>query len=198
MVNQSLIEEILKFHPGFSDRELSAGLEFFELKKFKAGDVILKEGEVAEYLFFAIGSITRCYLYNESGNEKTLWMEPEKMFITDFESFIKGAVSKYNLQFYENSDVYLIKRKDLLWLYENYIDWTVLDIRLMEGYHIRTLDLFRIMFRNDAKRNYKFIEQYYSRFLKVAPLKDIASMLNLSTVLLSRIRTGTQTKKIIL
>ena len=197
MVNQSLIEEILKFHTEFSDRELSAGLEFFELKKFKEGDVIIKEGEVAEYLFFPISSITRCYLYDENGNEKTLWMCPEKMFITDFESFIKRAASKHNLQFYENTDVYLIKREDLLWLYENYIDWAVLDIRLMQGYHIRTLDLFGIMFHNNAGRNYKFIEQYYSKFLQVAPLKDIASMLNLSPLMLSRIRSGMKTKKII-
>lgn len=40
-------------------------------------------------------------------------MKPEKMFITDFKSFIKGLPSKYNLQFYENTDVYFIKRKNL-------------------------------------------------------------------------------------
>ncbi|MEO7046681.1 MAG: Crp/Fnr family transcriptional regulator [Ferruginibacter sp.] len=197
MYNQSLIEEILKYHPKFSEKELNAGLEFFELEKFKVRDIIIKQGKVAEYLYFAVSSITRCYLYDENGSEKTLWMEPEKMFITDFESFIKGTASKYNLQFYEKTVVYLIKRKDLLWLYENYKDWAVLGIRLMEGYHIRILGLFEIMFHNDATNNYKFIEQYFSRFLKVAPLKDIASMLNLSPVSLSRIRSGKQTKKVI-
>jgi hypothetical protein len=193
--NQLLTAEILKYHPKFSEEELNMGVEFFELKKFKARGIILKEGKIAEYLFFSLNSVTRCYLYDESGNEKTLWMEPEKMFITDFESFINGVPSKNNLQFYENTDVYLIKRKDLLWLYENYKDWAVFGIKLMEAYHVRILRLFEIMFHNDATMNYNFIEQHFSKFLLVAPLKDIASMLNLSPVSLSRIRSGTQTKK---
>lgn len=193
--NHSLIEELVKYHPKFSEEELNIGLELFELKKFKGKDIILKEGKIADYLFYAVSSITRCYLYTESGSEKTLWMEPGKMFITDFESFIKGIPSRYNLQFYENTDVYLIKRKNLLWLYENYKDWAVFGIKFMEGYHIRILDLYGIMFHNDATENYNFIEQYFPEFLKIAPLKDIASMLNLSPVSLSRIRAGTQTKK---
>ncbi len=192
--NQSLTEEILKYHPAFSEKELNIGLELFELKKSKLRDVIIKEGKVAECLFFAVNSITRCYFYDENGNEKTLWMEPEKMFITDFESFIKGLPSKYNLQFYEKTDVYLITRKNLLWLYENYKDWAVFGIKFMEAYHIRILDLYGVMFQNDATSNYQFIERYFPRFLLVAPLKDIASMLNLSPVSLSRIRSGTQIK----
>lgn len=46
--NQSLIEEILKYHPKFSNEELNIGLEFFELKKYKARDITIKEGKVAE------------------------------------------------------------------------------------------------------------------------------------------------------
>lgn len=91
--------------------------------------------------------------------------------------------------------MYLIKRKQLLWIYEEYKDWAILGIKFMESYHIRILDLYEVMFHNDATNNYKFIERYFPRFLLVSPLKDIASMLNLSPVSLSHIRSGTQTKK---
>lgn len=191
---QPLVEEILKYHSNFSERELKIGLDLFELKKYRAKDIIIKEAKNTDYLFLAVNSITRCYIYDNNGNEKTLWMEPEKMFITDFESFIKGFPSKYNLQFYQNTDVYLIKRKQLLNLYENYKDWAVFGIKFMESYHMRILDLFGIMFHNDATNNYQFIERNFPEFLRVAPLKDIASMLNLSAVSLSRIRSGTQLK----
>lgn len=192
---KALKEEILKFHPEFSQEELNHGLNFFNLKTYKSKELILKEGSLSDELFFAQSSVSRCFFYDDNGDEKTVWMEPEKMFITDFESFIKNCPSKYYLQFYQDTEVWVIKRKDLLHLYENYKDWSIWGIKLMEHYHVRILDLFTIMFRNNASENYQFIEEYFSHFIQVAPLKDIASMLNLSPITLSRIRAGTQTKK---
>jgi len=196
MNNQkSLIREIIKLQTKFSDNELSIGLGYFENRNFKAKDIILSQGKVCDYLFFAENSISRCYYFDKEGEEKTIWMEPEKMFITDFESFVTGYPSNYYLQFYQNTETWLISRKNLLFLYENYKDWSVFGIRLMENYHVRILYLFTKMFRNNATENYELIEQRFSKFLKIAPLKDVASMLNLSAVSLSRIRAGTQTKK---
>ena len=174
---------------------MKIGLDFFKLQSYKAKDYILQEGKISNILFFANSSVSRCFYYDENGEEKTVWMEPEHIFITDFESFIKNCPSKYYLQFYQDTDVWIIFRKDLLRLYENYKDWAIWGIRLMEYYHVRILDLFTIMFRNSASENYQFIEQHFSHFLQIAPLKDIASMLNLSPITLSRIRAGTQTKK---
>ncbi|MEL6661032.1 MAG: Crp/Fnr family transcriptional regulator, partial [Bacteroidota bacterium] len=61
--------------------------------------------------------------------------------------------------------------------------------------HITLIDVFVNLLANDATRNYQYIEYMFPRFLQVAPLKDIASMLQVSQVTLSRIRAGTQTKK---
>ena len=195
MEQEVLIQEILKFHPNFSSEELKVGLSFFNLRSYKSKDIIMQERDVSHVLYFANSSISRCFYFDDNGEEKTVWIEPEQMFITDFESFIKNCPSKYYLQFYQDTEVWVITRKDLLQLYENYKDWAIWGIKLMEHYHVRILDLFTIMFRNNASENYQFIEQYYSHFLQIAPLKDIASMLNLSPITLSRIRAGTQTKK---
>ncbi|MCB0631472.1 MAG: Crp/Fnr family transcriptional regulator [Saprospiraceae bacterium] len=195
MDQELLKQEILKFHPHFSLDELKSGLDLFTLRSYKAKDYILKEGEISDKLYFATTSVSRCFYYDENGEEKTVWLEPECMFITDFESFINDCPSKYYLQFYQDTEVWTITRKELLCLYDNYKDWAIWGIRLMEHYHVRILDLFTIMFRNNASENYQFIEEHYARFLQIAPLKDIASMLNLSPITLSRIRAGTQTKR---
>ncbi len=195
MKQEVLKQEILKFYPNFSSDELKIGLDFFNKRSYKAKDYILQEGKISNMLFFANSSVSRCFYYNENGEEKTVWMEPEQIFITDFESFIKNCPSKYYLQLYQDTSAWVIYRKDLFRLYENYKDWAIWGIRLMEYYHVRILDLFTIMFRNSASENYQFIEQHFSHFLQIAPLKDIASMLNLSPITLSRIRAGTQTKK---
>lgn len=193
----SLVNEIRRFHPSFRDEELHAGLSFFELKEFQAREVISEPGEICEFILFVEKAVTRCYYLDADNDEKTIWMEPAKMFITDFESFIKGTPTQYYLQFYEHSPVWVIKRQELLFLYENYKDWALFGIRLMEYYHARILGLFTTMFHNNATANYEFIERNFGKFLQVAPLKDIASMLHLSPVSLSRIRAGKQIKKVI-
>ncbi len=195
MNTEILKNEIRRIHPQFNEEILNEGLSFFKTESFKAKDLILKKGDVGEFLYLAESSISRCYHLDDNLDEKTIWMEPEKMFITDFESFINGSPSKYNLQFYQDTTVWIISRKDLISLYENHKDWAFFGLKLMENYHVRILDLFTIMFQNNASENYHFIESHYSEFLKTAPLKDVASMLNLSPVSVSRIRAGKQTKK---
>ena len=127
-----LIQELLKWHPTFSVKALSVGLGYFENRSFKAKDIIFRQGELCDYMFFAENSISRCYYCNADGEEKTIWMEPEKMFITDFESFVKGNPSNSHLRFYQATEAWFISRKNLLFLYENYKDWSVFGIRLME------------------------------------------------------------------
>jgi CRP-like cAMP-binding protein len=103
--------------------------------------------------------------------------------------------SGFSLQVYEDTTAWSITRSDLLYLYSNYSDWALFGVKLTEELHITLIDVFVNLLANDATRNYQYIEYMFPRFLQVAPLKDIASMLQISQVSLSRIRAGTQTKK---
>lgn len=100
----------------------------------------------------------------------------------------------FNLQFYEDSDVSCIHRKKLMELYANSTDWALFGINLTEAVHVTLTDVFVNLLSNDATCNYQYIEYAFPRFLQVAPLKDIASMLQVSPVTLSRIRAEKQTK----
>lgn len=194
MIEDFLKEQILILHPGFPEDELEPGLAYFKRQSLAAREPVVEAGKSCNYLFFADRSVVRSFYLDESGEEKTVWMEPERFFVTDFESFIGDRPSKFNLEFYTDTNVLMIHRDDLTHLYNTYKHWAIFGIKLMESYHVRILELFTIMFNNDATSNYQFIEDHFKQFLKVAPLKDIASMLNLSPVSLSRIRAGKQTK----
>ena len=47
----------------------------------------------------------------------------------------------------------------------------------MEQIHISLIDVFVNLLANDATSNYRYIEYQFPHFIQVAPLKDIASML---------------------
>ncbi len=193
-MKETLSKEILKYHPDFAPNELAKGLELFEFKEFKAKDIILEAGKTSEYLFFPESSISRCFYLDEEGKEQTLWIKPEKTFITEYKSFVSQTPSTFSLQFYEDTQAYCISRERLTKLYKESGDWALFGILLTEALHVILIDVFVNLLANDATRNYQYIEYMFPRFLQVAPLKDIASMLQISQVSLSRIRSGSQTK----
>lgn len=189
-----LLPELRKYYPTFSQEALELGSTLIKHRSCQAKDIILEAGQVCDDLVFATASIIRCYYLTEEGAEHTLWMKPEKTFLTEYKSFVHRTPSQFSLQCYEDTELYSISRADLQTLYEKSTEWAQFGIRLTEEVHITLIDVFVNLLANDATRNYQYIEYAFPRFLQVAPLKDIASMLQISPVSLSRIRAGKQTK----
>ncbi|MEM8901573.1 MAG: cyclic nucleotide-binding domain-containing protein [Bacteroidota bacterium] len=187
-------KELIRINPAFTQEEIDMGMKSFESGYYKAKDIISQEGQIADYLFFADRAITRCYYHDQEGEECTLWMKPERTFIAEYKSFTSGENSRFNLQFYEDTEVLMISRKDLLELFQASNNWAIFGVHLTEELHATLIDVFVNLLANDATSNYRYIEYAFPRFLQVAPLKDIASMLQISQVSLSRIRSGNQLK----
>lgn len=194
-MKEKLTKALLKYNSEFSKEELELGLSFFEEKEFAANTLITRAGEICEYLFYAESSITKCFYLDAEGQEQTLWMKPEQTFITEYKSFVNQDNSRFSLQFYEATRVIMISREKLLQLYQASQNWALFGNYLTEQVHITLIDVFVNLLANDATSNYQYIEYMFPRFIQVAPLKDIASMLQISQVSLSRIRAGKQLKK---
>ncbi len=194
-MKEQLQAQILKYYPNFDRDALEEGMALFERKEIRSKEIVMKAGEVSNELYFAKASISRCFYHDEEGAEQTLWMKPEQTFITEFKSFVHQEASRFNIQFYEDTEAYCISRQSLLELYSSNKDWAQFGVFLTEHLHIILIDVFVNLLANDATRNYQYIEYMFPRFIQVAPLKDIASMLQMSPVSLSRIRAGKQSKK---
>ena len=185
---QKLREKILTYKPDFDLEILSIGLNQFELLDCKAGDDLVKAGELCRKVFFVEKSISRCYFVGEDGEEKTLWLEPEMSFITDYESFNLQAISKCNIHIYEDSLIFSIDREVLLNLYNTYHEWALVGIAIMETHFLNLFKITTTIHFNDASSNYEHVESYFAKYLDVVPMKHIASWFNISAVHLSRIR----------
>jgi CRP-like cAMP-binding protein len=194
-MKNKITKELLQINPSFSNADIELGLSLFEEKIFKANTLISESGKICDYLFYTESSITRCYYLDEEGKEQTLWMKPEQTFITEYKSFVNQDKSQFSLQFYEDTKVLMISRKNLLHLFQESKGWALFGIYFTEKVHINLIDVFVNLLANDATRNYQYIAYMFPRFIQVAPLKDIASMLQISQVSLSRIRAGKQLKK---
>ncbi|MEM6765499.1 MAG: cyclic nucleotide-binding domain-containing protein [Bacteroidota bacterium] len=193
-MKENFVNALTRMNPNFTPTEIEMGMQSLEHKHFKAKDIISEEGQVAEYLLFADSSIIRCYYHDQEGEECTLWMKPERTFLAEYKSFTSGEPSRFSLQVYEDTEVMMIRRKELLQLFQQANNWSLFGVHLTEHLHATLIDVFVNLLANDATSNYRYIEYAFPRFLQVAPLKDIASMLQISQVSLSRIRSGNQLK----
>lgn len=185
---QIITKKLLSYKPNFDLEILDIGLKKFQVSEFKAGDCILKAGEICQNIFLVENSITRCYFQNADGDEKTIWLEPEMTFITDYESFSSQAMSRCDICCYEDSSVYFIDATSLLMLYEEHHEWAILGILIIEEHFVNVLKFRNTISFNNASENYDLVECYFSRYFDVVPLKHLASWLNISAVHLSRIR----------
>ncbi|MEM7660203.1 MAG: Crp/Fnr family transcriptional regulator [Bacteroidota bacterium] len=191
----SLLSAIQAHAPAFSEAALELGSPLIERKTCRPKELILEAGKVCEHLYLAESSIIRCFYHDQEGEEQTLWMKPEQTFLTEYKSFVHGQPSGFSLQVYEATELICISRAALLELYAQSQEWALFGLHLTEHLHITLIDVFVNLLANDATQNYRYIEYAFPSFLQVAPLKDIASMLQVSPVTLSRIRSGTQSKK---
>lgn len=191
----SILSIIQSYHPGFTEAALEVGRPFLKKKSCRAKELLLEPSQTCEHLYLAESAIIRCFYSDQHGEEQTLWMKPEQTFLTEYKSFVNGQPSDFGLQVYEETELVCIHRKALLDLYEQSSEWALFGIHLTEYLHINLIEVFVNLLANDATQNYRYIEYAFPRFLQVAPLKDIASMLHISPVTLSRIRAGTQSKK---
>lgn len=180
--------KVLSYKPDFDLDILEIGLEKFSVSKCLGGDYILKAGEVCRSIFMVENSITRCYFVNREGDEKTIWVEPEKTVITDYESFSNQSISNCDICCYEDSLVYSIDKESLTMLYIQYHEWALFGLLVMEEHYVNLLKLRNMINFNSATENYDFLEMDCPRYLEIVPLKHLASWLNISPVHLSRIR----------
>ncbi|SFH88527.1 Crp/Fnr family transcriptional regulator [Halpernia frigidisoli] len=187
--DKSFIKEtVLSYKPDFNLEILETGVDKFQITECKSGDFILKTGEICKRIFMAESSVTRCYFTNKNGEEKTIWLEPKKTVITDYESFSTQNASNCDICCYEDSLIYSIDRENLMALYAQYHDWAIYGLLVMEEHYVNLLKIKNLLTFNSAAENYDFLESYFKYYLDVVPLKHLASWLNISAVHLSRIR----------
>jgi hypothetical protein len=67
---KKISEELKRYNPSFSEKEIKEGLLLFEEKEFKANSLISKIGDICNYIFFAESSVTRCFMLIQTDKNK--------------------------------------------------------------------------------------------------------------------------------
>lgn len=160
---------------------------FFKLKKIPARTSLLREGEVARFMYFVKEGCLRLW-FNKDGKDITFQFFMEGQAVSSIESFLSGEPSLFSLESIEPATVVAISRPHWDRLHEIYPQMREHFIQMllvrMEAYG----RLFLSRIKDSPAERYQALLREQPEIVRRIPQHFIASYLGITAVSLSRIR----------
>jgi CRP-like cAMP-binding protein len=187
MNTETLLYSIAK-QVDLNEKEAELLISFFTSKSVVKRDMILKEGDKCDNIYFVNTGIIRAFVLGENGKESTIMFAKEFWWITDMYCFLN---SKPSMTYIE-----AVSDAELLVLSKNNFDVLLLKIPKLERF-------FRILMQNaytreqlrvienltlNAEIRYENFTKKYPELIKQITLKQIASYIGISPEFLSVLR----------
>lgn len=160
---------------------------FFKVKTIPARTCLLREGEVARFMYFVKEGSLRLW-FNKEGKDITFQFFMEGQAVSSIESFLSGEPSMCTLESIEAATVVAISRSDWDRLHAIYPQmrerFMQMILKRMEDY----ARLFLSRIKDSPAERYQALVQERPDMIRRIPQHFIASYLGITPVSLSRIR----------
>jgi CRP-like cAMP-binding protein len=170
-----------------NDEEFRTMSSLCKSTRINKNEHLIKEGQYAKKLFFIHTGFVR-YYQNVDGEETTRDFIFSPVMLTAYESWITFNPSDVSIQALTDCKMLVWNREGIMSLYNEYPSINKLGRILAEQAFINLNQHYRRLLKDDAMARYKDLLLKEPDILKLAPLQQIASFLNVTPQHLSRIR----------
>jgi len=160
----------------------------FQPKKLRKKQYFLQEGNVCKYAGFIVKGAMRQYSVDDKGVEHIVQLYIENWWATDRESAIMLTPSKYNIDAWEDTELLIITRAEMLDLIEKIPAIGQMTRVMDERSYIASQRRLNSSISNTAENRYKEFADNYPQLIQRFPQHLIASYLGITKETLSRIR----------
>ena len=161
--------------------------EIMEYSEIPAGTQLHTAGYICKKLYFVEKGALRAFYYFK-GNDVTAHFATEKGSITAPDSFIKGAVSKYNIEALTDTKVHIVNKTDLNQYLIAHPELERLARFYTEEVYLEMLERVENMVFLTAKERYKILLESHPGIDQKVNLGHISSYLGITQETLSRVR----------
>jgi len=184
---EKLLEKI-KSLGTVSDEMVDRIRRVVKIKKFKAGDSILREGQVCRSACLIIKGLTRSFYINDGKDITSRFME-EGFVVTSWISFYKQAPGNEFIEAIEDTELACIDYSDIEKLYNEFPAFNVVARHQIEyAFYLSELRT-QLLRGNTAEEKYKYFIEQFPTLLQRVSLKHIAGYLGMTEETLSRVRS---------
>lgn len=180
--------EYLKSYTNMDDTTLKEIVGNIPIKTFKKGDILLHQGDKAEYCIYVISGCLRQYRIDEDGNEVTSEFYTEEQWINVFNNSIEDNTSKYTLSCLEDSVLiysHSTNKDDMFERFGDLKDMTNLMLGEKIGEINETIFIHTSM---SPEQRYKNLINRRPELIGRVPQHQLASYLGIKPESLSRIK----------
>ncbi len=154
----------------------------------KKGKFLIQEGNICNEIVLIKSGILRSYYITDKGNEITNCITFENQLMSAFSSYITQKPTEENIQAVVDTDLWVLKRSDLEMLYKSSLEWQKVGRYLTEMQYVEMEQRLVSFQKHSAKQRYSSLIEHHSYYIKLIPLKYLASYLGITTRHLSRLR----------
>ncbi|MBK6962487.1 MAG: Crp/Fnr family transcriptional regulator [Bacteroidales bacterium] len=171
-----------------TDDELSAFCHAFEYKSLKKNEFFLKEGQVCDFIGLVSYGVVIYFKTLENGDEVTIHFAFEGDWVNNNLSRLSNTPSTINIKAIEDSEMLVIKQKDIADLYLQIPKIERLGRILTERAFIKFVEQTIDFQTLTAKERYENLLKNYPEIFQKVQLYHVANYLGIAPKSLSRIR----------
>ena len=191
-MHDSLIQYInLRASQPLTKQEVEKIKAVFQPKKLRKKQYFLEEGNVCKYGGFIVKGAMRQYSVDDKGVEHIVQLYIENYWASDRESAIMLTPSKYYIEAWEDTELLIITRAEMLDLIQKIPSIAQMTRLMDERSFIASQRRLNSTISNTAEKRYKEFADNHPQFIQRFPQHFIASFLGITKETLSRIRNQT-------
>ena len=185
------MEQIQQFIRQFiqvTEEEMNDFLPQLSIRRFKKNTVITVANHVPNHVFFINKGLVRVITTDREGEEHTVYFAFENQFVADYVNFLQKTPSSSALQTLEDTEVVVMPRSALEWVYKNIREGEKIGRLIAEYHFIRQDNYIKNIYLRSPKERYDSITDTFPEIHNRVPQHMIASYLGITPVHLSRLK----------
>ena len=184
-----LFDYINSYAPnGISIEDFEMIKSYFIHKKIRKKQYFLQEGDVCKHFGFILKGAMRQYTIDDKGTEHIVQLAVENWWAGDRESYIMATPSIYNIDAWEDTELLLISRQDVIELHQRCPAF-VETVKVMDDRNnIANQRRITSSISASAEKRYTSFIECYPNLVERFPQHIIASYLGITKDTLSRVK----------
>ncbi|ATL48243.1 hypothetical protein COR50_14325 [Chitinophaga caeni] len=189
MLSNEKIAHYLELFKDISFVDLQLVFSLAREKRLKAGEKYIDQGAVSQNLAYVKSGLVRTFLITDDGEERTVMLKWEDQFFASYDTILWNRPSRFIYEAYEDTILLESDYKSFMEVIDNQPKFSKAKTFFLQNMLAEALERVESFVLLSPEERYLQLIREKSNLAQRVPSKHLASLLGITPVSLSRIRS---------